>query len=72
MRQGIVAMPKLTNEQKALRELRIAIEKIALMDDHPPPPGNYDAIQITWHSVAKIARKAKIRADELLGPSDEH
>jgi len=65
-------MPTLTNEQKALRELRSAIEKIALMDDYPPPPGNYDAIQITWRSVAKIAKKVKARADQLLGPSEEY
>jgi hypothetical protein len=61
-------MTKLTNEQKALRELRKTINSISLMADYPPPPGNYSAIQTTWRKVAKAAKRAKVKADELLGP----
>ena len=55
---------KLTNKEKALRELRRAINSIALMNDYAPR--NYAHINTTWRHVAKTAKRAKAKVDELL------
>lgn len=63
--------PHRTPRQKALRELRLAVDEIAAMNPYPPPPRHYDVIQKRWRRVSKVARRAKRRVDALLGPESE-